>query len=219
MVDPLNVTDFNRSDAALEEFLLFSILVAGKSADQQAAKLERFLDGAARPFDLLRRLCVRDLLETRLRELRLGRYRDMGRAFRELSHGDLDLRTVSWERLATVHGVGYKTAKLFCLHSRPRQTLAVLDTHVLKWIAAQTARIPFRALPRVPTASPQSPGVYAFWETHFIGLWKLHEAREGRWSSEQPDDYWAKVDLDLWRSSRRPAMPLRARSKRFCSQA
>lgn len=205
MIDPLNVTDFGRSDAALEEFLLFCIFVAGKSADQQAAKLERFLEGTEKPFDYLRRLCAHGGLEARLRALRIGRYRDLGRSLNELARGRLPLRTVPWETLAGLPGIGFKTAKFFCLHSRPRQTLAVLDTHLLKWIAAETQRIPFRGLPAVPTASPQAPGAYAFWETLFFGLWKRHEAREGVWSDVQPDDYWARVDLDLWKMTRSKA--------------
>lgn len=45
MVRDDNVTNYERSDAELEEFLLFAICVAGKNSDQQAKKLERLLRG------------------------------------------------------------------------------------------------------------------------------------------------------------------------------
>ena len=49
MIDPNNVTNPARTAAELEEFLLFCVVVAGKNADQQSLKLERFL-GGRRPF-------------------------------------------------------------------------------------------------------------------------------------------------------------------------
>jgi hypothetical protein len=38
MIDPNKVTNPARTPAELEEFLLFCLVVAGKNADQQAAK-------------------------------------------------------------------------------------------------------------------------------------------------------------------------------------
>ena len=46
MIDPSNVTNPSRTGPELEEFLLFCVSVAGKNADQQSAKLERFLGAA-----------------------------------------------------------------------------------------------------------------------------------------------------------------------------
>ena len=39
MITPTTITNYNRTEAELEEFLMFAILVAGKGAEQQALKL------------------------------------------------------------------------------------------------------------------------------------------------------------------------------------
>ena len=43
MIDPAKITNFNRTQSQLEEFLLFCIVVAGKNSKVQAAKLGEFL--------------------------------------------------------------------------------------------------------------------------------------------------------------------------------
>ncbi len=43
MIDPRKVTKFDRTPEELEEFLLFSVVVAGKGAFQQAKKLDEFI--------------------------------------------------------------------------------------------------------------------------------------------------------------------------------
>lgn len=45
MIDPNNITKFYRTEAELEEFLLFCIIVAGKNSKIQAKKLAEFLEG------------------------------------------------------------------------------------------------------------------------------------------------------------------------------
>ena len=67
MIDPSNVTNPARTPTELEEFLLFCVVVAGKNADQQTRKLERFL-GGRRPFAFIRASAREGLLESRLRE-------------------------------------------------------------------------------------------------------------------------------------------------------
>lgn len=43
MIDPKNITNFDRTDNELEEFALFAIAVAGKSAKTIAPALDRTL--------------------------------------------------------------------------------------------------------------------------------------------------------------------------------
>jgi hypothetical protein len=43
MIDPYNITNYNRTEGELQKFLLFCIVVAGKTAYIQAQKLEEFL--------------------------------------------------------------------------------------------------------------------------------------------------------------------------------
>ena len=51
MIDPYKITNYNRTESQLQEFLLFCILVAGKTAYIQAKKLE---DKAKITFELLK---------------------------------------------------------------------------------------------------------------------------------------------------------------------
>jgi hypothetical protein len=193
MIDPNHVTNPARTEAELEEFLLFCVVVAGKNADQQAAKLERFL-GGRRPFAFIRASEREGLLVPRLREVRLGKYTLLERSFRELAHSGVDLASCPWEDLKAFPGIGLKTAKFFVLHSRPRQMHGVLDTHVLAWMAERWTPGSGRAA-AVPRHSPQDPRAYRFWETVYFGM-----VAERHHPSGAVD--WAKFDLELWRERR-----------------
>lgn len=199
MIDPNHVTNTARTREQLEEFLLFCVVVAGKNADQQAAKLERFLGGRA-PFDYIRSCDRRGLLEARLREVRMGKYSLLQRSFRALVSSGIDLGTCPWEALTAFPGIGIKTAKFFVLHSRPAQLLGVLDTHVLAWMGERWAPAGRRAI-AVPAHSPQDPHAYRFWETVYFGM--VAERHHGGHAAID----WAKFDLDLWRERRGSADP------------
>lgn len=190
MIDPNDVTNPARSAAELEEFLLFCVVVAGKNADQQSAKLERFLSGRS-PFAHVRKSHRAGMLLSRLREARLGKYSLLSRSFSELAHSGADLSSATWEELTRFPGIGIKTAKFFVLHSRPAQMHGVLDTHVLAWMRE---RWDGTGAP-VPRHSPQDPRAYRFWETVYFGM--VCALRQGT----GPID-WARFDLDLWRERR-----------------
>jgi hypothetical protein len=192
MIDPSNVTNASRSAEELEEFLLFCVVVAGKNADQQAAKLERFL-GGRRPFAFIRSSDREGLLDSRLRDARLGKYALLGRSFRALARSGADLRTCAWQDLTGFPGIGLKTAKFFVLHSRAGQMHGVLDTHVLSWMRERWGRPGRRSL-AVPRHSPQDPLAYGFWETVYFGM--VAERHRG----DRVD--WARFDLDLWKERR-----------------
>jgi hypothetical protein len=195
MIDPNHVTNPARTAAELQEFLLFCVVVAGKNADQQAAKLERFLGGRP-PFAYIRASDREGKLEARLREVRLGKYALLGRSFRELSHSKADLATSNWEALTAFPGIGIKTAKFFVLHSRPAEMHGVLDTHVLAWMREHWAAAGRHGL-SVPRHSPQDPRIYRFWETVYFGM---VSARHHGGASARVD--WARFDLDLWKERR-----------------
>ena len=196
MIDPNNVTNPARTPAELEEFLLFCVVVAGKNADQQSAKLERFL-GGRRPFAYIRASHRDGKLGARLQEVRIGKYALLGRSFSELAHAETDLGAATWERLAQFPGIGIKTAKFFILHSRPRQMHGVLDTHVLAWMRDHWTPHGPRGL-AVPRHSPQDPKAYRFWETVYFGMVSDRHHRGGAPAAID----WAKFDLDLWRERR-----------------
>jgi hypothetical protein len=197
MIDPNNVTNPARTAEELEEFLLFCVVVAGKNADQQSAKLERFL-GGRRPFAYIRASDRAGTLGERLREVRIGKYSLLARSFRELSASGADLTTCTWEQLTLFPGIGIKTAKFFILHSREREMHGVLDTHVLAWMREHWAPAGLRGL-TVPRHSPQDPRAYRFWETVYFGMVSArHHA-----GANAID--WARFDLDLWKERRASA--------------
>lgn len=198
MIDPSNVTDTARTEAALEEFLLFCVVVAGKNADQQAAKLEGLLKGRS-PFAFIRQCAADGSLGRRLREVRLGKYALLGRSLRQLSQSGIDLRACPWQELTRFPGIGIKTAKFFVLHSRPGQMHGVLDTHVLSWMRERWGG--GRRSLRVPRHSPQDPAAYAFWETVYFGMVC---ARHHGPAGAAPVD-WARFDLELWKERRASA--------------
>lgn len=130
-VDPLNITNFQRTDAELQSFIIFSIAVAGKNARQTATLIANVLHEAEQgetPFQFLRRTP----LEDHLRFWRVGQYKRIIPATQGVMK--LNLRTCTMGDLLKVHGIGPKTANMFLLHSRPNHEGAVLDTHILRWM-------------------------------------------------------------------------------------
>jgi hypothetical protein len=85
MIDPSKVTNFNRTPEELEEFLLFAIVVAGKSAYQQAEKLDRFLSKWTKhgytPFGAIRTMDMDGTLEFFLKEVKMGQYQRISSAY------------------------------------------------------------------------------------------------------------------------------------------
>jgi thermostable 8-oxoguanine DNA glycosylase len=150
MITPTNITNYNRTQAELEEFLLFAIIVAGKTAKTQAEKLNQFLKLKSKlglpsdttPFQYLQFLCNLQDMKTPMMVCKLGQYNRIEKAFRGIIqfHGRLD--TVSVEELESVEGIGPKTARFFLLHSRPNQRIAALDTHILKYMSEKGYNVP-----------------------------------------------------------------------------
>ena len=137
MIDPTDVTKFDRTVEELQEFWLFCISVAGKTAVQQAKVLENFLrDGRAEfpgfttPFQIVSVMNMSGVLLDRIKESRLGQYTKLEKAFSQ-SLGK-DLATCTIEDLESIYGVGAKTARYFMLHTRKDQRIACLDTHVIR---------------------------------------------------------------------------------------
>ena len=181
MIDPSDVIKFDRTEAELQEWWLFSVLVAGKTAITQARLLDRFLTDNGQPgdapFDVVRRLVANGTLELRMREARLGQYTRLARCFSDSLM--LDLKTCTIEQLEAVHGVGPKTARMFLMHSRPDQRVAALDTHILKHLGEHGHA--------VPKATPTG-AKYRELEAAFLALADA--------AGQTPSDY----DLTIWKS-------------------
>jgi hypothetical protein len=183
MIDPLNVTDYARSQDDLEQFWIFCITVAGKNADQTAAKVAALL--APRPAGQTPLAYLKSLgpsLRNALVACRTGQY---GRIVRALAESfDLDLRTAPVDALQQVHGVGPKTARFFVLHTRDDARVAVLDTHILKWLKRLNVR-------GVPQHTPGSVKRYLELESHTIRI--MEQVFPGMTLAEADLHVWAVV--------------------------
>jgi len=180
MIDPTKITNFCRSIAEQEEFLLFSVSVAGKNSKVQAQKLQQFLSGSNNdetPFQYIARLG--EGLTDAIKACKLGQYDRISRCFAELSKKDIT--SVSFLELLSVSGIGPKTANFFLMHSRKDYVGAALDTHILKFIREQGYDAP-KATPPVKQ--------YLKWQTIFLDLC----AR--LW----PNRTIAEIDLEIWKS-------------------
>jgi hypothetical protein len=186
MIDPSNVTNFQRSLAELEEFWLFCTVVAGKTATTQARLLERFLNllpEGETPFARIRAALAEEAtgsirFEDALRLSHLGQYTRLSKCFRDSVR--LDMRSCTIPDLEAIHGVGPKTARMYVMHSRPDQRVAALDTHVLKHLRAN-------GYPDAPLVTPGNPRKYAQFEAAFLAL------------SDASGKSVADFDLDVWK--------------------
>ena len=168
--DPSKATNYNRSVFELERFLCFCVMVPGKSAYRVASILANICEehyyNRHRPnmrrtkklsyedsdpttiypiTDIIWRLLYDDTLAKVLEQHKTGCYTRLNRCFAELVKGHIyhrELETVSVDRLESVYGIGPKTARYFILHSRPDQQLAVLDTHILKYLKSLEYDVP-----------------------------------------------------------------------------
>ena len=141
-INPMRITNFNRTLDELQAFWLFCIMVAGKNADNTVKVISRLLSKIPpgyTPFQGLYALGEIGL-QNALVAARAGQYGRIFRAIRESLA--LDLTTVCVEDLERVFGVGPKTARFFLLHSRPGMRVAVLDTHIKKWMNYHLAGVP-----------------------------------------------------------------------------
>jgi endonuclease III len=136
-VDPYAITNFSRTDAELETVFVFCCCVAGKKATMISAMVEDFLENCGytgTPFERIRAMVREESLVQHLRRARLGKYGLLSRLFTlATAEGTLDLRAATPEELERFPGIGAKTSRFFILHSRAGASVAVIDTHMLKY--------------------------------------------------------------------------------------
>ena len=182
MIDSTDITKFDRNEIELQEYFLFCVCIAGKTSTIQAKKLEQFLEPAwfkkLTPFEYIDYLIEENLLREMVCNARLGQYNRLTEIFKRCTK--LDLETATLEEMESIPGIGPKTSRCFVLHSRPRQKIAVLDTHILGWLRDNTTGI------TIPTSTPQSTSRYGMIEQLF-----LKEAKKRRMSPE-------RFDLKIW---------------------
>jgi thermostable 8-oxoguanine DNA glycosylase len=176
MIEPSNITKYDRTRGELEEFMLFCVLCAGKSSAVQAVKLEEFLCGCQNglaggfcmyPFEMIRHMEKDGILLDRMKKAKLGKYKLMMASFLALVNGYGLLRHRNLDhlrkKLASLPGVGLKTASLYILHSFEGCKMAVLDTHLLRFLRKEYPKA------RIPKASPQDADRYKQVEDLWLG--------------------------------------------------
>ncbi len=181
-INPQEITNYNRTDAELEFFLLFCVVVAGKKSDIQARKLEQWYDARFyqwhSPFDYISSLTLG--LRGSLENVKMGQYGRLVKSFRDAVELGLDLKKCSLHDLCQIRGVKFKTANFFLTHSREDYNVPVLDTHVLKFLKAQ-------GIKDVPASTPQDEKVYNFFADQFVQI------------AKQVNMSVADLDLQVWK--------------------
>lgn len=176
-ISPTQITDYKRSKEQLESFWIFCIVVAGRNSDFAARVVAKLLSRTNTPFEYFREIGEVGI-HNALVANKVGQYHRIKRAIVESLN--LNMGTCSYEDLISIFGVGPKTANFFLLHSREDYQGAVLDTHVLKYLADKGHD--------VPKSTPNNPVNYKELSDKFI--W--HSALE------YPGLSVAQRDLLIW---------------------
>ena len=191
-IDPYNITNFNRTEEELQLFLLFCIVVAGKTAYIQSEKLEQFLDSVnkrlmmpehVKPFQTIISADHHGILMQEIQKAKLGQYKKIYAGFKYISENKYDLTKTTPEQLELIPGVGMKSSRFFLLHSNKsyQNCIAILDTHILKFIRENIDN-------RAPKSTPTIKVTYKYWEDVFL-----------HWC-EQNNKNVADFDLEVWKS-------------------
>ena len=165
MINPAEVTNYNRTQYQLEEFILFGINVAGKKSSIEAPKLEVFIERAKNitketlPFNCIRKLIELGRLQEIMHWAKLSPYKQRYNSYVAVSKIQ-DLRTVTLNKLLEVAGIGLKTARFFLSHSREDFDEPMLDTHILRFLRDQGHK-------DAPKSTPSSLSVYSYYANAF----------------------------------------------------
>ena len=187
MVDPWNVTNYNRTDEELEEFLLFCIAVAGKTAKQISSALENFIfcgkieyGSSFSPFQIIRQKYKDNTLLDAVKESKLGKHSLLTESFGILAFANLNLKTCSIQELEAIPGIGPKTSRFFLVHSRKDANYAILDTHILRYMRE---KLSISTPKNTPTKKK-----YQELERRFLDFVKQHPSKKSI----------AELDLKIW---------------------
>ena len=196
-VDPYNITNYDRTKDELECFLLFCIVVAGKTAYIQARKLDEFLTSINKrlmmpehvnPFQSLKSAEQHGILMEEILKAKLGQYKKIYNGFKYISEREYNLNRMTPQLLECIPGVGMKTSRFFLLHSDKfyKDKIAILDTHILKFIKENIDD-------KAPKSTPTIRVTYKYWEDVFL-YW-----------CECNNKNVADFDLEVWKSYARVA--------------
>jgi thermostable 8-oxoguanine DNA glycosylase len=191
-IDPYNITKFDRTEEELQLFLLFCIVVAGKTAYIQAEKLDQFIDSVNKrlmmpdhvsPFQTIKSAKDHGILLQEIKKAKLGQYKKINAAFEYIAEFKVNVIIALPLDLERIPGVGMKTSRFFCLHSDRRfeNNIAILDTHILKFIRENIDK-------SAPKSTPTNYKSYLKWEYTFL-----------EWCKQNDKDV-ASFDLEVWKT-------------------
>jgi thermostable 8-oxoguanine DNA glycosylase len=197
MINPYNITNYNRTLSEKQEFLLFCIVVAGKTAYIQANKLEEFLKSihtrlmmpdSCSPFQIIKSAHQHGILLQELQKAKMGQYNKLFKGFKYSVDNPINLEQCKPDELEKIPGVGMKSSRFFLLHSfeNYNNSLAILDTHILKFIRENIDH-------RAPKSTPTITVTYKYWEDVFLYWCELNKKNV------------AEFDLEIWKSYARTA--------------
>lgn len=185
MINPAEVTNYNRTQYELEEFILFCINVAGKKSAIEAPKLEVFIERAKNitkettPFNCIRKLIKLGRLQEIMHWAKLSPYSQRFNSYVAVV-AIKDLQTVTLNRLLQVPGVGLKTARFFLSHSREDFDEPMLDTHILRFLRDQ-------GYSGAPKSTPSNVGIY----NYYANVFKMFARTLGKSVTD--------LDLEIWK--------------------
>ena len=185
MINPAEVTNYNRTQSELEEFILFCINVAGKKSAIEAPKLEVFIERAKNitkettPFNCIRKLIKLDRLNEIMHWAKLSPYSQRFNSYVSVVTIK-DLQTVTLNRLLQVPGIGLKTARFFLSHSREDFDEPMLDTHILRFLRDQ-------GYADAPKSTPTNENTYHY----FANIFKNIARQLGKSVTD--------LDLEIWK--------------------
>ena len=185
MINPAEVTNYNRTQSELQEFLLFCINVAGKKSSIEAPKLEVFIQRAkditkeSTPFNCIKKLIKLGRLQEIMHWAKLSPYKQRYNSYVDaVKLGDL--QTVTLNRLLQVPGIGLKTARFFLSHSREDFDEPMLDTHILQFLRDNGYK-------NAPKSTPSNLGVY----NYYANIFKMFARVSGKSVTD--------LDLEIWK--------------------
>lgn len=185
MINPAKVTNYNRTQSELEEFILFCINVAGKKSAIEAPKLEVFIERAkditkeTTPFNCIRKLIKLGRLSEIMHWAKLSPYAQRYNSYVAVAKIK-DLQTVTLNRLLQVPGIGLKTARFFLSHSREDFDEPMLDTHILRFLRDQ-------GYVDAPKSTPSNENTYHY----FANIFKNIARQLGKTVTD--------LDLEIWK--------------------
>lgn len=135
-----------------ESFLLFAVLVAGKSSKTIMKKTNELIAdiiGKENPKSLYDHIMEKysenefEALISLLKKHKTGKYTLLKNFFKDIKSSKINLKTCSIIDLESLRGVGKKSSRFFMVYNRADQkNCAILDVHILKFLRANGIEAP-----------------------------------------------------------------------------